>query len=140
MEPLTRRRIPLVERIFGTVPGVRWLVLGMFFASAACAIVARLIARDDFPSFEEAFWWAIQTVTTVGYGDVTPETRQGRLVASVLMLAAVASISLLTAAISAAFVNRLARRRMELHQDPVVEMLVRIERRLDQVEQRLEAR
>jgi voltage-gated potassium channel Kch len=140
MEPITRRHLPLVERVFGTVPGVRWLVLGMFFMSVACAIVVRLIARDDFSSFEDAFWWAIQTVTTVGYGDVTPQTRQGRVVASVLMLGAVASISLLTAAISAAFVNRLARRRMELHQDPVVEMLVRIERRLDQVEKRLEAR
>jgi voltage-gated potassium channel len=134
MSPVRRA---VLERVFGTVPGVRWLVLGAFAVSLVCAIVARAVAASDFPSFGLAFWWAIQTVTTVGYGDVTPESREGRAIAAVLMLAGVASLTLLTAAISAAFVNRLERRRMERHEDPVLRALDRIEQRLEQVERRL---
>ena len=53
------------------------------------------------------------------------------------MVAAIALISLLTASIAAAFVSRLQRRRAELHQDPVLSALERIEPRLEQLEQRL---
>jgi voltage-gated potassium channel len=129
----------VLERLFGTVPGVRWLVAGILAASVVCAGLARVVAPQDFPSVEVAFWWAVQTVTTVGYGDVVPESREGQLVATVLMIAAIASLSLLTASISAAFVTRLQRRRMERHEDPVLLALERIEQRLDQVERRLES-
>ena len=48
-----------------------------------------------------ALWWSVQTVTTVGYGDVTPQNAKGQFVAGVLMVAAIALISLLTASIAA---------------------------------------
>ncbi len=132
-------RRSLLERVFGTVPGVRWLIGGIAAVSIACAIVMRVIDSEEFPSFGLAFWWSIQTVTTVGYGDVTPKTAEGRTVAAILMVAAVAAISLLTASIAAGFVNRFQSRRAELHLDPVMIALDRIEQRLTQLEQRLES-
>lgn len=136
--PILDRR-PWLERAIGTVPGFRWLVSGVVAVSLACALIMRLIDSEEFPTFGLALWWSIQTVTTVGYGDVTPKTVEGRVVAGVLMVAAIALISLLTASIAAAFVSRLQRRRAELHQDPVLSALERIERRLEQLEQRLES-
>jgi voltage-gated potassium channel len=122
-----------LERIVGPVPGIRWLVLGMVVISVACALVARLIADEDFPTFGRALWWSVQTVTTVGYGDVTPESTSGRAVAAVLMVSAIAFISVLTAAISAGFVRRVQVRRGA--EDPLLEALRRIEARLAALEQ-----
>ena len=125
----------LLRRTFGTVPGVRWLVGAVIAISLGCAIVARIFAPDDFPTFGEALWWAAQTVTTVGYGDVTPKTNEGRLIAFVLMLAGFATLSLVTASISAAWVNR---QRRLTEGSALFEALERIERRLDGLERRLD--
>ncbi len=52
-------------------------------------------------------WWAVQTVTTVGYGDVVP-TRRGRLIATLIMLTGIAFISLITASVTATLVEQIA--------------------------------
>ena len=54
-------------------------------------------------------WWAIQTVTTVGYGDVTPRAVSGRLVATFVMLEGIAFPAIVTAAITSTFVARAQR-------------------------------
>jgi len=41
-----------------------------------------VIDRDSFPSLGSGMWWAVQTVTTVGYGDHVPVTRAGQFVAA----------------------------------------------------------
>jgi voltage-gated potassium channel len=128
---------PRLKRVFGSVPGVRWLVGAFVAVALGAAIVVRLIASADFPTFGEALWWSIQTVTTVGYGDVAPETSEGRVVAGVLMIAGIASISLVTAAISAGFVRRQQERRSDSAEVRVLDALARIEARLDELEQRL---
>jgi len=120
-----------VERIIGTVPNVRWLAAGITVVTIACAFLAHLVAREDFPTMGESLWWSVQTVTTVGYGDVTPKTFSGRLVAAVLMVSAIALISVLTAAISAGFVARMQAKRGKETNAQVMEALTRIERRLD---------
>jgi voltage-gated potassium channel len=120
-----------VERIIGTVPNVRWLAAGITVVTLACAFLARLVAPEDFPSIGESLWWSVQTVTTVGYGDVTPKTLSGRLVAAVLMVSAIALISVLTGAITAGFVARIQARRGHPANTQIIEALARIERRLD---------
>jgi voltage-gated potassium channel len=57
-------------------------------------------------TFGEALWWAITTITTVGYGDVYPVTTQGRLVAGVLMVAGVGFLGAVTATLSSWVVSR----------------------------------
>jgi voltage-gated potassium channel len=73
------------------------------------AFVMWTVDREEYPNIGRALWWAVQTVTTVGYGDVAPHHFSGRLVAAVLMLWGVAFIAILTAVITSTFVGRRAR-------------------------------
>jgi voltage-gated potassium channel len=78
-------------------------------------------------SVGDALWWAIVTATTVGYGDVSPATLEGRVIAVVLMLAGIGVIGVFTATLASLFVE---------HEktDPFGELnarLDRLERKLD---------
>jgi voltage-gated potassium channel len=52
----------------------------------------------------DGVWWAMSTITTVGYGDVTPATTAGRIIAIVVMIAGIGFVALLTASIAHRFV------------------------------------
>ena len=56
-------------------------------------------------TYPEALWWALSTVTTVGYGDLYPVTNAGRVAALLLMLAGIALVGIITAAVAAWFVR-----------------------------------
>ena len=56
-------------------------------------------------SLGDAYWWAIVTVTTVGYGDVSPKTTEGRLVATALMIVGIGVISVFTATLASFFLS-----------------------------------
>ena len=66
----------------------------------------RLIDHPEYSTIWVGMWWAIQTVTTVGYGDVTPKNPAGRIVAALVMLEGVAFLAIITAAITSTFVQR----------------------------------
>jgi voltage-gated potassium channel len=74
-----------------------------------CAVVVFNVERSDSSSniktFPDALWWAVSTVTTVGYGDKYPSTEGGRAVAVILMLTGIALVGTMTAAIAAWFVG-----------------------------------
>jgi voltage-gated potassium channel len=67
---------------------------------------AQSAASSDFDSLWDGVWWAIETVSTVGYGDIYPATVQGRLIALVLMFVGIGFLSLLTAAVASRFVKQ----------------------------------
>src|SRR5262245_63382499 len=71
-----------------------------------------LLDHDGYPNLGRALWFTLQTVTTVGYGDVTPTSKIGRLVGGIVMLTAIGFITIVTAAITSTFVEA-ARRRAE---------------------------
>jgi voltage-gated potassium channel Kch len=78
-------------------------------------------------------WWAIQTVTTVGYGDVTPKEPNGRIVATFVMLEGIAFLSIVTASITSTFVERATRDRNNdetLHEQRVEERLANMDEEL----------
>jgi voltage-gated potassium channel len=50
-------------------------------------------------------YWAVTTITTVGYGDITPHTTAGRIVAAIVMLVGIGFVALLTGAIAQAFIQ-----------------------------------
>ena len=85
-------------------------------------------------SFRDSLWWAITTVTTVGYGDIVPETGGGRLIAAVLMLAGVSAIPITTSLVVSVFVSRMQAQQHErdyVERQEIIERLERIERALD---------
>lgn len=57
-------------------------------------------------SFPDALWWAFVTATTVGYGDISPSTSAGRLIAGILMIVGIGFVSMLTGTIATYFTNK----------------------------------
>jgi voltage-gated potassium channel len=68
--------------------------------------------KSGFPTLGSGMWWAVQTVTTVGYGDHVPVTVLGQITAAVVMLLGIGFLTVITASITGAFV---ARSRREQH-------------------------
>ena len=63
-------------------------------------VLMTVIDHENFPSIGAGLWWAVQTVTTVGYGDHVPTTVAGRLVASAVMLFGIGFLTVITASIT----------------------------------------
>jgi voltage-gated potassium channel len=74
-------------------------------------LAMRLLDGEDFDNIGLALWWSLQTVTTVGYGDAVPTNAAGRAVGAVTMLGGIAFITVLTAVITSAFIERMRRQR-----------------------------
>ncbi len=89
---------------------------GIFIMMILGGIVLQLIEPGEITQGENPFWWAIVTMTTVGYGDFTPKTLPGRLFAVLVMFAGISLVSLLTATISSIFVARKIREGKGLEQ------------------------
>ncbi|MBC1904067.1 MULTISPECIES: potassium channel family protein [Listeria] len=63
------------------------------------------IIEPKINSYADAFWWTIVTVTTVGYGDLSPVTIYGRIIAGILMLLGISIIGVVTSVISSLFIS-----------------------------------
>jgi voltage-gated potassium channel len=69
-------------------------------------VLMRFIDHDNFSSVGQGMWWAVQTVTTVGYGDKVPDTAPGQILAAAVMLLGIGFVTVITASITGAFVAR----------------------------------
>ena len=69
-------------------------------------ILMTVVDHENYPSIGSGLWWAIQTITTVGYGDNVPTTAAGRFVAALVMLFGIGFLTVITAAITSTFVAR----------------------------------
>ena len=85
---------------------VRVIVTATTLVVIASGVAMRVFDPDHFSSIWIGMWWSVQTVTTVGYGDVTPTDVAGRIVATVVMLEGTAFLAIITAAITSLFVAR----------------------------------
>ena len=85
---------------------------GVVIASATtaitlgAAILMTVVDHDNFPTVRSGLWWAVQTVTTVGYGDDVPTSVAGQLLAALVMLVGIGFLTVITAAITSTFVSR----------------------------------
>ncbi len=113
-------RLSLVRAV-GTVLAIAVILV------LVAGVLARIVEPDTFTSLGLAYWWAIETVTTVGYGDIVPQDPPGRIVGSLLMLTGLALIPTLTSVI----VSTLIAKHRQEEQERLEQMLKRIEDRLE---------
>ena len=80
--------------------------LGIFLVMILGGLVLRMLEIGKITEGEAPFWWAIVTMTTVGYGDFTPKTLEGRMFAVFVMFAGISLTAMFTAIISSIFVAK----------------------------------
>ena len=104
----------------------------------ASGFLMRLLDHKEYANIFIGMWWAIQTVTTVGYGDVTPRSVAGRIVASFVMLEAIALLAIVTAAITSTFVARATHLQDTTAADKRKQDEARLNSRFDQLDKQLD--
>ena len=130
-------------------PSVRLAAQVIVTATVLVVVVGGLMMRvfdhTEYHSIWLGMWWVLQTVTTVGYGDLTPEKSIGKILTSLVMLYGIAFLSITTAAITSVFVARAEQERMtgldaaaDAAQDSVDERFDRIDAQLSQLNDRLD--
>ena len=93
------------------------------------------VSEPDVRNIGDGIWWALVTITTVGYGDITPVTTLGRVVASSLMLLGLGLIATITAIVSAKFIQNFVDHHTN---DDVLEKLDEIQLELDDLKKKLQ--
>lgn len=110
----------------------RLIALSTVLIAVLGGVAIWLLDRHEFPTVGSGLWWSVQTITTVGYGDHVPSTAPGQVLAAAIMVSGIGVLTVVTAAITATFIES-ARRRLGAHRDDaILERLDRIERRLDE--------
>ena len=109
--------VPEQGRVFGALAGT--LTARALTARRAALVIAVVtvvltiasgiaiwLVDQSFSSLGEGLWWAVQTLTTVGYGDVVPDSTAGRLIATLVMLNGIALLTVVTAAVTAMLIDQ----------------------------------
>jgi voltage-gated potassium channel len=130
-------RALVAAKLLTSRQGFRYVALatGMLVVVAGFAI--SIADSESFPNPWLGIWWAITTVSTVGYGDVVPHTVAGRVLAGALMFVGIGFLSMLTATIASTFVSHDREnedREDDSEHEELITILRRIERRLDALE------
>src|SRR4051794_11661641 len=136
--PLAARVRRRLERSSLRPRDAAWLIV--VFWVVAVVLFGFIEHRADpktFPTIWLALWWAVQTVTTVGYGDVVPEQPLGQALASILMLGGLSLLTIVTATITSEFVSRRQQQAEADRADPILERLDEVARRLEALEAEL---
>jgi voltage-gated potassium channel len=117
MTALQPRRPALIERRIRKIANARSITLALATTFVILALggaaAIHFLDENSFPSFGLAVWWALQTVTTVGYGDVVPSGAMGKVIGSIEMVLGVSFISFVTAGVTSVVVQRSQDQRYE---------------------------
>jgi voltage-gated potassium channel len=129
-------KLAVVARRMFSTEGVRdaavLAMIAILAGGAAFAAVEKVDRHDHPIDAWDGVWWAITTVTTVGYGDQVPQTTGGRLIAIGLMLVGIGFVAILTAAAAQRFMH--SGEKAEAQRMEVLERLDEIARRLERLE------
>ena len=124
-----------------SLEGVRYAALVALMSVVIGGALFAAVEEDQDLSSWDGIWWAITTMTTVGYGDISPETDAGRILAIAVILIGIAFVALLTAFIADRFLRRDVEEidrevsEMEDRDDRILRELAEISARLDRLEQ-----
>jgi len=140
-------RLAQVARRTFSLDGLRYaaILAALTAVGGGYAYSAAESAQEPAPSVWDGVWWAVTTMTTVGYGDEYPVTTLGRIYALVLMLVGIGFIAILTGAIAERFLAAQVEEVVEEVTDvgateaELLEELRRIRSRLERLETRLRA-
>ena len=116
----------------------RIIVTGTAVVVLVSGVLMRLIDHKEYPNVWRALWWAMQTVTTVGYGDVTPQEVNGRIVGVFVMLWGIAFLAILTAGITSTFIARAQRERARTVAEGAADAEGTVEARLEELSSQLD--
>ena len=133
--PARLRLVNFLSRKPLTGPRAAWIIASVTVSMTVISgVLIHFTDKKNYPDIGDGLWWAIQTVTTVGYGDLVPASTTGRFVAALVMVVGIAFLTVITAAISSVFVES-ARRRFEATKtDTLSAKLDQIGTRLDMIE------
>jgi voltage-gated potassium channel len=93
------------EKRLTSASGFRFVALATVFLVIIAGAVQAEVDQGEFATFWDGVWWAVVTVTTVGYGDLYPATVAGRIVGIALMLLGIGFLAVLTATVWSRFVK-----------------------------------
>jgi voltage-gated potassium channel len=126
------REPPSIRRAAGVIVTATALIV------VGSGVLIRVLDHSEYSSIWVGMWWALQTVTTVGYGDVTPKHPSGRAVGVVVMLEGIAFLAITTAVITSSFVARAEREQAVAEEVVDLALEARLEQRLDELAARFD--
>jgi voltage-gated potassium channel len=138
LNPIERRLSRFLEEPVSVRNAASVIAVSTTLVVLASGVLMRVLDPSEYPTIGRGLWWAMQTVTTVGYGDVTPEHTSGRIVGVVVMLWGIAFVSILVAAITSTFVTRAVRERERADKQDDETAEDRNEARFDDLVERLD--
>lgn len=113
------------------------LLISVAFITGGGILIAGLDPGINSPM--DGIWWAWVTVTTVGYGDIVPQSNEGRAFASLLILLGICLVSLITANVSAYLLSRSTKKELRYEQR-ILKKLGQLEEKLNTLEQKIDAK
>lgn len=90
-------------KFFFEINGLKYMVFASMFCIVTGGIAIHFVERM---TVFDGIWWSFVTATTVGYGDISPTTPTGRVIAAILMIVGIGLIGSLTSTITALFFQR----------------------------------
>lgn len=129
------RAIAILSRLFKPsiieimqINGLNKVITAVFSLIFLASIPMYFIEPNIFDSYQDAVWWSIVTATTVGYGDFSPETPLGRMIAVVLMVFGIGLIGMVTGSIATYFIGN-----QKQEENPKIDYLKRELDRIDKL-------
>jgi voltage-gated potassium channel len=119
-----------------SLEGVRYAAFLAFFTVLIGGAAFAAVEQGQALSVWDGIWWALTTVTTVGYGDLSPETDGGRAIGAAVMLVGIGFVALLTAFVADRFIRQDLGEEAERRDEEVLAELRAMRQRLDRLEER----
>jgi voltage-gated potassium channel len=124
----------LLSRTITVRRAALWIAGATIVMTLAGGIGIWVLDHKEFPTIGVGMWWSVQTMTTVGYGDHVPSTTEGQVVGAALMVSGIGMLTVITATVTAAFVEGARSRLGRGRDEELLKRLERIERRLEDMD------